>query len=585
MNIYQSLVFEYINNNNFNNQREIASKLNISLGKVNQAFNTLIEAGYLFADGTITESGQQLLIQSHPKNAVILAAGYGLRMVPINTEIPKGLLEVNGEPLIERIIKQLQEVGVSHIFVVVGYQKEKYEYLIDTFGVELVVNMDYSTKNNLHSLYKASAHLGNTYIVPCDLWCRNNPFSDTELYSWYMVSDRMSINSSVKYARQKTLISAPGNAEGNSMLGISYLTQDAADYVKEHLNRCVHDHNYDNSFWEDTLFPQYKNIYGNLVSDQDVIEINTFEQLRSINHNPEQLNSTALNIITETFHCSVTDISHIDTLKKGMTNRSFLFSVDGRRYIMRIPGEGTDLLINRQQEAAVYKALGQHAISDDVLYMNPENGYKITAFLQGARNCDPFNESDIALCMNKLKSFHSMALKVDHSFDIFGQIEYYESLWKQNHSLYRDYETTKKNVCTLKHYIDSMEKESVLTHIDAVPDNFLMIDSDAEIRLIDWEYSGMQDPHVDIAMFGIYSLYNKQQMDHLIDVYFDNNCSNEARCKIYCYIAACGLLWSNWCEYKSHLGIEFGEYALKQYRYAKDYYRYAVAEMENMKNE
>lgn len=50
-------------------------------------------------------------------------------------------------------------------------------------------------------------------------------------------------------------------------------------------------------------------------------------------------------------------------------------------------------------------------------------------------------------------------------------------------------------------------------------------------------------------------------------------CPKERRLKIYCYIAACGLLWSNWCEYKRNLGVEFGEYSLKQYRYAKDFYR------------
>ena len=66
--------------------------------------------------------------QKTPQRAIILAAGFGMRMVPINTEMPKGLLEVNGEPLIERIIKQLHEVGIKEIFVVVGFMKEKYEY-------------------------------------------------------------------------------------------------------------------------------------------------------------------------------------------------------------------------------------------------------------------------------------------------------------------------------------------------------------------------------------------------------------------------------------------------------------------------
>ena len=174
-----------------------------------------------------------------------------------------------------------------------------------------------------------------------------------------------------------------------------------------------------------------------------------------------------------------------------------------------------------------------------------------------------------------------MNLSIDHVFDIFGQIEFYEKLWEGQPSVYRDYVRTKKNVLSLRSFIDSFQKDWCLTHIDAVPDNFLFYKPDAEsgeeaIQLIDWEYAGMQDPHVDIAMFCIYSLYNKRQIDRLIDIYFEGNCTLENKAKIYCYIAACGLLWSNWCEFKRNLGVEFGEYSLRQYRYAKDYYRYAT---------
>ena len=124
--------------------------------------------------------------------------------------------------------------------------------------------------------------------------------------------------------------------------------------------------------------------------------------------------------------------------------------------------------------------------------------------------------------------------------------------------------------------------EEVLTHIDAVPDNFLFITNsknEEEIYLIDWEYAGMQDPHVDIAMFCIYSFYDNQQIDQTIDNYFINNCPDSIRTKIYCYIAVCGLLWSNWCEYKRALGVDFGEYSLRQYRYAKEYYKVAQAKI------
>lgn len=67
--------------------------------------------------------------------------------------------------------------------------------------------------------------------------------------------------------------------------------------------------------------------------------------------------------------------------------------------------------------------------------------------------------------------------------------------------------------------------------------------------------------------------------------YFTEGCSDETRTKIYCYIAACGLLWSNWCEYKRNLGVEFGEYSLRQYRYAKDYYRIVQEELKKQGEE
>ena len=141
---------------------------------------------------------------------------------------------------------------------------------------------------------------------------------------------------------------------------------------------------------------------------------------------------------------------------------------------------------------------------------------------------------------------------------------------------------------SLKPYIDTHVERYVLTHIDAVPDNFLFYKTEngtEQIYLIDWEYAGMQDPHVDIAMFCIYAMYNKRQVDRLIDIYFEGTCTVEMRIKIYCYIAVGGLLWSNWCEYKKMLGVEFGEYSLRQYRYAKDYYKIALEEMKKAGDE
>lgn len=573
----------------FINQRILAETSGYSLGVTNRSIKKLAAAGYLDEDIKPTKKAKKELFHKKPKNAIILAAGYGMRMVPINMEIPKGLIEVHGEVLIERLIRQLQEVGISEIYIVVGYMKEQYEYLMDMYGVELIVNMDYGTKNNIYSLKKAITHLSNSYIVPCDIWCDRNPFQQYELYSWYLVGEQVDNESSVRVNRKSELVSVHAKQGGNAMIGIAYLLEKEADIVRRNIIEMTKDHKHDNDFWEEAL---YKNgrmiVYAKVAHISEVVEINTYEQLRELDGHSSQLQNIAISEISKVLSVSTKEIRHIAVLKKGMTNRSFLFECNDQKYIMRIPGEGTDQLINRQEEAEVYHILKGKGICDDVIYINPENGYKITKYLTGARSCNSLNVEDVAQCMKKLREFHDQKLQVSHEFDIFAQIQYYEKLWAGKQSIYRDYYQTKERVLKLKEYIEAQPKKYVLTHIDAVPDNFLFtIEADGKqtVHLIDWEYAGMQDPHVDLAMFCIYALYNRQQVDKLLSLYFEEGCSQKVRVKIYCYIAVCGLLWSNWCEYKRNLGIEFGEYALRQYRYAKDYYQIVQKELKKMEEE
>lgn len=566
----------------FINQRILAAQTGHSLGIVNRSIKELISEGYLDEEIRPTEKALREAKEKAPKNAIILAAGFGMRMVPINTETPKGLLEIKGERLIECTIRQLHEVGITEIYVVVGFMKEQYEYLIDEYGVDLIVAPDYATKNNLHSLKTAADHLSNSYIIPCDIWCEKNPYSRNELYSWYMVSDLVDDDSTVRVNRKQELVVQKEQAGGNAMIGICYLLEAEAEIVRERLEELGRDSRYDGAFWEETLYQKDRMIVtARVVHAADAVEINTYEQLREIDSDSSQLQTDAIQVICQALGARPDEVTNITLLKKGMTNRSFLFSCKDKKYIMRIPGEGTDQLINRRQEAAVYQTIAGRKICDEIAYINPESGYKITEYLEGARVCNAENEEDLQKCMKKLREFHGQKLKVDHSFELFGQMEYYESLWEGTPSAYKDYEKTKEHVLQLKDYIEANAGEQVLTHIDAVPDNFLFVKENGkeEIRLIDWEYAGMQDPHVDIAMFCIYSLYKKEQVDHLIDLYFEGNCDERTRIKIYCYIAVCGLLWSNWCEYKRKLGVKFGEYSLRQYRYAKDYYKIVQQEL------
>ena len=586
MNIYESKLLNKISHDGFSNQRQLSDETGFSLGLINKSLQSLKDSGLITSDYQLTKNAFSLINRSHPKNAVILAAGYGLRMVPINMDCPKGLLTVDGEHLIDRLIKQLKEKGINDITVVVGFMKEKYEYLIDTFGVKLVYNKDYATKNNLHSLNCAVNQISNTYIIPCDIWCVKNPFSDTEFYSWYMLNELIDSNSTVRVTRNLSIENIKKDQSGNKMIGISYISENDSKQLKDNIKKLCKDIANDNVFWEKALFDMGNiEVNANIMLSSEVTEINSYEQLRELDCSSKELENESLEVISKTLNCKNEDIKNIKTLKKGMTNRSFIFTVDSKKYIMRIPGEGTDKLINRKEEADVYNTIKGKNICDELFYINPDNGFKISSFVENSRVCDPYNFEDVSKCMKKLKHFHDMKLKVNHEFNIVKQIDFYESLWLEPKSIFDDYQQTKKNVLSLIPFVNKNKAESVLTHIDAVPDNFLFSKNGKteNIQLIDWEYAGMQDPHVDIAMFCIYSLYDsKEEIDKVIDLYFENNCDQKTRIKIYCYVALCGLLWSNWCEYKRQLGVEFGEYSLKQYRYAKDYFKIASKEIKEL---
>lgn len=277
----------------------------------------LVAQEYLDEQLQPTEKAKKEFRARSPQRAIILAAGFGMRMVPINTEVPKGLLEVNKEPLIERQIRQLHEAGIREIYVVVGFMKERYEYLIDEFGVELVVNAEYMTKNNLHSVYLVRNHLKNAYIIPCDIWCDQNPFDAYESYSWYMVSDLVENESSVRVNRKMELVTVQEGNGGNAMIGICYLTGEEAGTAAENIEKLSRDFRYDGAFWEEALYRKDKMIVAaKVVHSSDVVEINTYEQLRELDSHSNQLKTDAIQVICQALDVRQDEITDITVLKK-----------------------------------------------------------------------------------------------------------------------------------------------------------------------------------------------------------------------------------------------------------------------------
>lgn len=268
------------------------------------------------------------------------------------------------------------------------------------------------------------------------------------------------------------------------------------------------------------------------------------------------------------------DAYNIQKIEAGMTNHLYLFMRDGKKHLIRIPGEGTEYLVNRQQEAEVYKLLKGRGITDEVLYINAGNGIKITEYLEDSHVCNIEDRDEVRACIRHLRQFHEMKLQVGHEFDVYRKIEEYEKQCEATIKDLKNYEDTRRKIMDLREITGQKTQEYCLCHIDPVVDNFLIRRN--SVYLIDWEYAAMCDPHIDIAMFCIYSELDKESTDRVIADYFDGCCTEQVRRKIYAYMAAGAFLWVLWSEIKRASGENYENYQKRQYEIAEEFYRYAT---------
>lgn len=584
-------------------QRELAAAMNLSLGTCNHLIkdalaDNLISLDQETGEYSLLKKGVELLQKYRVDSAVILAAGFGSRFVPLTFETPKGLLEVFGERMIERQINQLHEAGIMDITIVVGYLKEKFEYLIDKYGVKLLYNPEYHNKNTLTTVYRArNCFKGkNTYLLSSDNWIRNNMYHTYECGAWYSsVYMKGTTSEWCLESSKKGLLTGVqvGGSDSWVMYGPVYFSREFSEQFFPILEAYYQTPGTEQMYWEQVLadllngnvdshLPGHHNfpkpeMYINKQPPEQVYEFENLEELRVFDKKYQNhSDNVAMELVSDVLHIPESEITDIRCLKTGMTNKSFLFRAKERSYICRIPGPGTELLINRAQEKAVYDAVKPLGISEHVIYMSSDTGYKISEYYEGARNGDARNWEDVARCMELVRKLHSSSVRVDHSFDIRERIDFYESICKgYERELFEDYSQIRTHMNMLLNRLDRLNRPKTLSHIDSVCDNFLFL-PDGRLKLIDWEYAGMCDPMIDVSMCAIYSYYNEEEVERLFSVYSGGKATPEDRFVYYSYIALGGFLWCLWAVYKSSLGEEFGDYTLIMYRYAKDYYKKIV---------
>ncbi len=147
-------------------------------------YSELCSKGYVDENG-VTDAGLSYLADFRVNNAIIMAAGYSARCMPLSNVMPKGLFRIKGEIMIEREIEQLIAAGVTEIIVVTGFMSEKFAYLKEKYGVILIHNEDYDKYNNMASLYAAREYINRSYILCSDNYYEENVFHKYLYDSYY----------------------------------------------------------------------------------------------------------------------------------------------------------------------------------------------------------------------------------------------------------------------------------------------------------------------------------------------------------------------------------------------------------------
>lgn len=323
------------------NLKEFSNRLYKPYSVIEKEYKSLEYDGFL-ENEELTEKAYIYLQNHRIHNAVILAAGVSSRFVPICFEKPKALLEVKGEIMIERQIRQLQEKEIDNIVIVVGHMKEKFLYLREKYHVELVETDTYKVRNNHASVYAAKEYIENAIVTSADLYFRENVFQTYAYDSYYCTvykegqTEERGIKTDLFDRIVKTFY---GASDTWVTLGYAYFSKQFAHDFVDILNK---EYNYPETkhkFWADIQDEHLPELYMYAKHcDNDVIyEFDSLDELREFDTN--YLNDTHSEIISNiAMRLGVfeSELRNFKPLTKEDLSKGFTFTCEQKRYVCRI---------------------------------------------------------------------------------------------------------------------------------------------------------------------------------------------------------------------------------------------------------
>ena len=230
----------------------------------------------------------------------------------------------------------------------------------------------------------------------------------------------------------------------------------------------------------------------------------------------------------------------------GLTNRVYRLG----EFCLRIPGKGTEEYINRLNEAASARAAAAAGVSPAVLHFDERTGVMLTRFVDGAVTMSPASfkarAGSPARAGQAFRALHSSGAVFPARFELFAMIDgYLKVLSTRDVALPTGYhDVVREADRSVRAAIAAHPLPLVACHCDPLAENFL--DTGTRMWIVDWEYSGMNDPMWDLGDLSVEAGFDAVQENEMLSAYFGGEPTPAERGRVVIYKAMCDLLWTLW---------------------------------------
>ena len=233
----------------------------------------------------------------------------------------------------------------------------------------------------------------------------------------------------------------------------------------------------------------------------------------------------------------------------GLTNLVFRIEHGADRYVLRIPGRGTEEYINRGHEAQAAREAARVQVSPEVLHFDTASGVMVTRLVEDAVTMTPQKFRALPGAPGRagavLRRLHRSDAAFAFRFELFAMIDdYLRVLAARDTALPDGYHELVAEAGGVRTALAARALPLVACHCDPLCENFL--DTGERMWLVDWEYSGMNDPLWDLGDVSVEAGFDDSQDEEMIRAYFGGDPRPAERGRIVVYKAMCDLLWTLW---------------------------------------